>query len=114
MDAVQRFDRVADYLLERFANGETSVSKYDVIDDGGTVLSAEVFAVLSEIRDGAQSVGVADNKAVEALETFAQAWHQGYDLASANDLTEDDETVSAALSAYRSVQADKRSAGPRL
>ncbi|MCS4090232.1 hypothetical protein [Rhizobium sp. BK176] len=112
MDAVQRFDKVADYLLECFSNGQETVSKHDVIDDAGTVLSTEAFAVLDEIRESGVSIG--DGKAVEALDTFVQAWSQGYDLASGNDLTDDDEAVSAVLSAYRSAKPAVAPAGPRL
>jgi hypothetical protein len=113
MDTVERFDKVADYLLECFANGETTVSKDDVIDDAGTVLSNEAFAVLGEIRENGVSIGD-DNKAVDALDTFVQAWSQGYDLASGNDLTGDDEPVSAVLSEYRSARPSVAPTGPRL
>lgn len=113
MDAVQRFDRVADYLLECFANGHETVSKDDVIDDVGTVLSTEAFFVLDEIRKSGVVIDD-DGKAVEALDTFVQAWSQGYDLASGNDLTDDDEPVSAVLSEYRAAKPAAAPTCPRL
>lgn len=100
-------------MLECFANGHESVSKDDVIDNACTVLSTEAFDVLDEIRESGLSIGD-DNKAVEALDTFVQAWHQGYDLASGNDLTSDDETVNAVLSEYRSAKPTAAATGPRL
>jgi hypothetical protein len=112
MDTVERFDRVADYLLECFSNGEATVSKDDVIDDAGTVLSTEAFAVLDEIRESGLSIG--DGKAVEALDTFVQAWNQGYDLASGNDMTDNDDPVSAVLSQYRLAKPGAAPTGPRL
>jgi hypothetical protein len=112
MDAAQRFNRVADYLLECFANGQETVSKDDVIDDDGTVLSTEAFAVLDEIRESGVSLG--NGKAVEALDTFVQAWCQGYDLASGSDMTNDDEPVSAVLLEYRSAKPAVAASGPKL
>ncbi|MCV9964139.1 hypothetical protein OIU34_19845 [Pararhizobium sp. BT-229] len=100
MDTVERFDRVADYLIECFAGGNASVSKDDVIDDDGTVLGAEAFEVLALIRSEGVLIGGYGN-AAEALETFVQAWSQGFELASGDDLTASDETVSSVLASYR-------------
>lgn len=111
MDTVQRFDRVADYILDCFAAGNTSVSKDDVIDDDGTVLGEEVFAVLWEIRRDRRVIGD-DNKPFRALDTLAQAWGDGFALASGDDLTEDDETVSSVLSAYRAAPTPLPARGP--
>ncbi len=112
MDAVQRFDRVADYLLDNFASGNACVSKDDVIDDHGTILGEEAFAVLALIRK--EGVLIGDNRPTEALDTFVQAWNQGFELASGDDLTEDDEPVSAVLAAYRSPPAAAPTSGPKL
>lgn len=112
MDTVERFDRVADYLIECFASGNDSVSKDDVIDDDGTLLGDEAFEVLALIRREAVLIG-GDGKPAEALETFVQAWNQGFDLASGDDLTDSDESVSSVLAAYRSIPRSAPTSGPR-
>ncbi|MCZ7862470.1 hypothetical protein O9X98_13940 [Agrobacterium salinitolerans] len=113
MDAVQRFDRVADYLLDNFAAGNACVSKDDVIDDHGTILGEEAFAVLALIRKEGVLIGD-DNRPTDALDTFVQAWNQGFELASGDDLTDDNEPVSAVLAAYRSAPAAALASGPKL
>lgn len=111
MDTVERFDRVADYLIECFAGGNDSVSKDDVIDYDGTVLGDEAFEVLALIRRDAVLIG-GDGKPAEALDTFVQAWSQGFDLASGNDLTDGDEAVSSVLAAYRAIPVSVHKSGP--
>jgi hypothetical protein len=100
MDAIERFDRVTDYLLESFSTGNACVSKDDVIDDEGTRLGDEAFAILALIGKEGVLIG-GDNRPTEALATFVQAWGQGFELASGDDLTDDGEPVSSVLSDYR-------------
>ncbi|MDW9481767.1 hypothetical protein GOB57_24265 [Sinorhizobium meliloti] len=110
MDTTQRFDRIADYLLDSFSGGNASVSKHDVIDDDGTILGDEAFAVLRNILN--QGLVIGDGRPVNALQTLVQAWSEGFEMASGDDLTDDDEHVGAVFAAYRAKPA--RSAGPKL
>ena len=99
MDTRERLDRIADYLAESFSGGITSLSRHDVIDDDGTVLGREVVAVVRLARREKLVVGD-DNVVVEALDTFADAWGQGFDMASGDDMVTDEETVKEIVMNY--------------
>lgn len=89
MDTKARIERIVNFLTESFSGGNMSVSREDIIDDAETALGDEVFEIIYAARTERLSVGDG-NSVVDALDVFASAWDQGFELANGGDLVSDD------------------------
>jgi hypothetical protein len=100
MDTRERIDRVVNYIAEQFSNGWNSISKLDEIDEAGTLMGEEVYAVLRLAHKERIAVGEND-VVIDALVTMHSAWSDGFENASADDFVNDDyDTVKSAIMAH--------------
>ena len=86
MDRSENLYHVTAYLSDCFAGGQRMVSRHDVIDDEGTTIHQAISAALRDLRE--------PHELLEALSAISDAWAQGFDLASCDDLVTGGETVA--------------------
>lgn len=100
MNTKERIDRVAAYIAEQLSTGWRSVSKLDEIDDSGTLLGAEVDAVLHLASiEGLTGEGI--DGLMDAFDTMSSTWSDGYETASVEDFVNDNgDTVEEVVMAF--------------
>lgn len=99
MDKIDRLHRLVDHLAETFSGGNSSISNDDEIG-GGANVSREVESMTQSFTD-AELDRLGAVSLMEALVTLSEAWGQGYDMASGDDLVNDDnETVQEIVCQY--------------
>ena len=86
-------DDVCNHLADQFSCGTMSIHVDDEMSDGRSLADAMAEAMAAPELDGEMPIR-------QALQTIMDVWGSGFELASGDDLANDDETVSEIVFAH--------------
>ena len=99
MNKLERLHRLVGHLAETFSGGNSSISNDDEIV-GGINVQREVEKMTQSFSH-AELAQIGAGDLMEALITLSNGWDEGYDLASGDDLVNDDnDTVQDIVCRY--------------